>query len=268
MATVRFLGSGDAVASGGRLPACILVSVGAERVLLDCGPGVVAGLKRAGIDPSSIGTIAISHLHGDHFAGIPFLVLDAQLAHRARPLIVVGPRAVEERVRAAMVAMYPGFATERLRFPLSFVEIGDRERRDVGALTLRAWSVPHDPLANPLALRLEIGELRVGYSGDTAWMPVLGEVADGADLFICEAQTMAPKARIHVSYAEVHAHRAELCAKRIILTHLGADVIAAASLELERASDGLALELQRVPRKPSLPRLVAAAAFAQLVLPP
>lgn len=250
---VRFLGSGDAVGSGGRFQACILVSAGDRRVLLDCGATSVTALKAAGLDPAGIDTVVVSHLHGDHFAGIPFVVLDGQLRHRTRPLLVVGPMDIERRVRATMVDLYPGFATEPLRFPLRFAEItgGEELRLDgptpndpaVGATALRAWSVPHDPLSNPLALRLSIAGVEIAYSGDTAWTPALIDLADGADLFICEAQTLEPKARIHVSYAELLAHRGELRAERVVLTHLGADVIAAADLELERARDGLLIAI-------------------------
>ena len=244
MPSVRFAGSGDAVASGGRFQACIVVSSTDRRVLLDCGASSLPALKRERIDPDSLDAIFVSHLHGDHFAGIPFLVLDGQLAHRSRPLVVAGPREIERRVRAAMVTMYPGFATEPLRFPLEFVELQPDDEREVAGVRVRAWSVPHDPLSNPLALRIGVGGRTIAYSGDSAWTPALAEVSRDADLFICEAQTMTPKARIHVSYAEVLAHRSEFRARRLVLTHLGADVIAAERLEFERAHDGMSIEVE------------------------
>jgi ribonuclease BN (tRNA processing enzyme) len=242
--TVLFLGSGDAVGSGGRFQACILITSGDHRYLMDCGASSIVALKRGQIEPDTIDVVLISHLHGDHFAGLPFLVLDGQFAHRTRPLTIVGPAEIEERVRAAMINMYPGFASAKLEFPLSFVEIGDGEERRLQDLRLRGWSVPHDPLSNPLGMRLWLGDLSIGYSGDTAWTPVLTEIASGADLFICEAQTMTPKARIHISYAEVLAHRSDLQAKRIVLTHMGTDVLGAEQTELERAREDLLIRLE------------------------
>ena len=211
--------------------------------MLDCGASSLVAIKRTPIDPAAIDAIFVSHLHGDHFAGIPFVVLDGQLAHRSRPLTVAGPREIEKRVRATMIDLYPGFATEPVRFPLDFIELAPEEDRTVAEVRVRTWPVPHDPLSNPLALRIAFEGTTIAYSGDTAWTPALSEVANESDLFICEAQTMTPKARIHVSYTEVLAHREELRAKRIVLTHLGADVIAAPRLEFERASDGMSLEL-------------------------
>ena len=75
---VRFLGTGDAFASGGRFQTCIMLETNQERVLLDCGASSLIPIKRAGIDPNEISLVLITHLHGDHFGGLPFLVLDGQ----------------------------------------------------------------------------------------------------------------------------------------------------------------------------------------------
>jgi ribonuclease BN (tRNA processing enzyme) len=81
--TVTFAGSGDAFGSGGRYQACIHVrSPGCEPVLLDCGATSLSALKRLGLDPGEVGAVFVSHLHGDHFAGLPFLILDGQFSHR------------------------------------------------------------------------------------------------------------------------------------------------------------------------------------------
>src|SRR5262249_46224011 len=94
---LRFLGSGDAFASGGRSHTCFLLDGGLEPLLIDCGPTALVALKREHIDPASIGTVALSHLHGDHFGGLPWLVLDGQFADRTRPLLVGGPPGTETR---------------------------------------------------------------------------------------------------------------------------------------------------------------------------
>jgi ribonuclease BN (tRNA processing enzyme) len=241
--TIRFLGSGDAVSSGGRFQACILASYDERRMLIDAGASSIVALKRAAIDPSTIDTIFVSHLHGDHFAGIPFVVLDGQFAHRKRPLTIVGPVGSKGRIEGALINMYPGFGRDRPRFPIKYVELADGEAQEVERVRVAVWSVPHDPLSNPLAVRLSFGPISIGYSGDTAWTGALTEVAHGTELFICEAQTLEPKARIHLSYAEVLAHRHELGTARLVLTHLGSDVIAAGDLELERAWDGMTIDI-------------------------
>jgi ribonuclease BN (tRNA processing enzyme) len=83
---VTFAGSGDAFGSGGRYQACIhLRRAGHAPVLLDCGATSLSALKSLGLDPGEISTVFISHLHGDHFGGLPFLILDGQFTRRTGP---------------------------------------------------------------------------------------------------------------------------------------------------------------------------------------
>ena len=118
---VSFIGSGDALGSGGRFQACILLQApghDGDDVLLDCGASSLVALKQQHHDPNQIGLVLLSHLHGDHFGGLPFLVLDGQFAHRTRPLHVAGPAGVRERVQAAMEVLFPGSTGVQRRFAL------------------------------------------------------------------------------------------------------------------------------------------------------
>ena len=116
---VRFLGSGDTFGSGGRLHTCIHVRSEETTFLIDCGASSLIAMKRFGVDPSSIDTVLVTHLHGDHFGGIPFFVLDAQLvSRRTRPLTVAGPPGLESRVHDTMEALFPGSSQAQRRFEL------------------------------------------------------------------------------------------------------------------------------------------------------
>ena len=67
---VKFLGAGDAFGSGGRLNTCLLVDRGESSFLIDCGASVMIAIRRFGVNPNTISTIILSHLHGDHFGGL------------------------------------------------------------------------------------------------------------------------------------------------------------------------------------------------------
>ena len=114
---VRFLGTGDAFGSGGRFQTCIHLESGASQILLDCGASSLIAMRRFGVDPQAIDAVILSHLHGDHFAGVPFLILDGQFKRRARPLLVVGPPGVEARVTTTMEALFPGASWRCLSTP-------------------------------------------------------------------------------------------------------------------------------------------------------
>ena len=87
------------------------------------GDGLI-GLNRLQIDPNTIDTIFISHLHGDHFAGLVWWMIHAKhVAKRTAPLTVVGPAGVEARFVAAAEALFPGSTDAERRFDLRFQEL-------------------------------------------------------------------------------------------------------------------------------------------------
>jgi len=96
---VQFLGSGSAFSDGGRANAAIHVTAPGVSLLLDCGGSALPGIKKH-IDPKTIDAIAITHLHGDHFGGIPFLVIEQHFTGRKTPLLVGGPPSLAQRLRA------------------------------------------------------------------------------------------------------------------------------------------------------------------------
>jgi len=105
---VRFVGSGDAFGSGGRWQTCIHLSGDGQVLLVDCGATSLTALRAQGLDPGAIGAVAVTHLHGDHFGGLPFLILDGQFRHRTAPLLVAGPPGIGGRLVQAMETLFPG----------------------------------------------------------------------------------------------------------------------------------------------------------------
>ena len=85
---LTIVGSGDAFGSGGRLNTCFFLETAKAALLIDCGASALPALKGQGIEPNRIDAIILSHLHGDHFGGLPFLLLDGQfLSRREKPLL-------------------------------------------------------------------------------------------------------------------------------------------------------------------------------------
>ncbi|HVR89257.1 MAG TPA: MBL fold metallo-hydrolase [Candidatus Limnocylindria bacterium] len=240
---VRFIGSGNAFNDGGRSHACIHLTAPGVSLLLDCGGSSLPAIKRY-TDPATIEAIAVSHLHGDHFAGITFLVLEQHFAGRSAPLAIAGPAALEERLGLEGEALYPDFfRTTKLRYPLSFATLGAAPIALGGAL-VSALPVRHVQEADPHGLRVRVGETLIAYSGDARWSEHLPLVSQGADLFICEASSFERHEPAHISYRDIMAHRAEFECKRMILTHLGQETLdRAGELELPYAVDGLTLEV-------------------------
>jgi ribonuclease BN (tRNA processing enzyme) len=250
---VRFVGSGDAFGSGGRFQACILLHAPGHNgdVLLNCGASSLVALKQQRQDPNRIGLVLVSHLHGDHFGGLPFLILDGQFAHRTRPLHVAGPAGVGERVEAAMEVLFPGSTQVQRRFPVQFHELTDRQplRFDLepAELVVVPYEVVHASAAPALALRVAWQGHTIAYTGDTEWTEALVELARGAELLIAEGYTDQRRLRFHLDVATLREHAGRLAARRVILTHLSTDVLARADeLGWETASDGMTVDLPAV----------------------
>ena len=243
--SVTFAGSGDAFGSGGRFQACIhLRPDGAPPVLLDCGATSLTALKRCGLDPGEVRGVFVSHLHGDHFGGLPFLVLDGQFAGRTDPLTVIGPPGTAARLHTAMECLFPGSWAARRRFTVRVRELAPGATVQAAGLTAAAWAAEHPSGAPSLCLRLTVAGKVIGYTGDTAWTSSLIQVAAKADLLIAEAYYRDKPVPHHLRLADLQAHRAELDSRRIILTHLSGDMLGAPGQhDFEIASDGLTLRI-------------------------
>jgi ribonuclease BN (tRNA processing enzyme) len=241
---VRFVGTGDAFGSGGRWQTCIRVTSGDQALLVDCGATSLAALRAQGIDPQAVDVVAVTHLHGDHFGGLPFLILDGQFARRTAPLRIVGPPGTGVRLAATMEALFPGSSQVTRRFEVQVSELAPGGVIDLGAMRIRCWQVIHESGAPPLALRVEDGQSSFAYSGDTEWTPALIDAARGASLFAVEAYTFDKQVRYHLNYATLQTQAAGIEAAQIVLTHMSADMLGRLDdAEFPAVHDGLSFNL-------------------------
>jgi len=243
--SVQFLGSGDAFGSGGRFQTCIYVQSGATRFLIDCGASSLIAMRRFGVDPSLVDIILVTHLHGDHFGGLPFFIVDAQVvSKRTRPLVVAGPPGLKARLPEAMEAFFPGSSDKQHGFPLQVVELAAETEASIPPLVVTAYGVVHSSGAPAYALRVACEDKVIAYSGDTKWTDALTKAAAGADLFVCEAYFFEKQIRNHLSYQDLLRHRAELGCRRLVLTHMSEDMLQRLhQVDSECAEDGKCIVL-------------------------
>jgi ribonuclease BN (tRNA processing enzyme) len=114
----------------------------------------------------------------------------------------------------------------------------------VGPVRVTAYPVVHASGATPFALRVLYGGRTVVYSGDTEWTDALVEVADGADLFVCEAYWFAKQIRFHLDFATLRANLSRLRCRQVIVTHMSQDMLErGAEVDLLCAEDGMTVTL-------------------------
>ena len=242
---LQFLGSGDAFGSGGRFNTCFHLERQAHgNVLIDCGASSMVAIRKWQVEPNAVSTVLVSHLHGDHFGGLPFFLLDAQLvSRRTEPLVLAGPPGFRERQEIVMEAMFAGSTKVERRFTLEIRELALHERVALNGLAVTPYLMKHYSGAPSYAVRVETEGKVLTYSGDTEWVDELVPAARNADLFICEAYFFDKVMKYHIDYSTLAKHLPQIGAKRTIVTHMSAELLGRQDeIALEAAHDGLVVE--------------------------
>jgi ribonuclease BN (tRNA processing enzyme) len=222
------IGSADAFNSCGRGHSCYVVeSEGLGKLMIDFGPTALAGLRRAGFQPHDLSAIALTHLHGDHAGGLPFLFIDGLFNdRRTTPLPLLGPTRTRETLDALVDATYADIKSDLSRLELDVVELLPGETRELAGYTVQGFAADHmKPPHRPLCLRVtDPAGVSVAFSGDTRVCPGLFEAASGTNLLVAECTRLAPPAGHHCTWEEWKTVLPEVRAKAVLFTHLGADV--------------------------------------------
>jgi ribonuclease BN (tRNA processing enzyme) len=213
---------------------------GPGRLLLDCGPGVLARLRERGAWPH-VNAVVITHFHLDHWGDLVPWAFGTQFGPgrdvAPQPALWVPPGgrekilAVEEILGAH--AILEAFVVE---------EYADETPFEAAGYTVTPTRVPHyDQLT--FGMRVTDGERTLAYSGDSAPSPALAALAHDADLFVCEATLAQPEngLRGHLTAAEAVEAFVDSGAHRLLVVHRPVELPLDPSLE--QATDGYTTEV-------------------------
>jgi ribonuclease BN (tRNA processing enzyme) len=216
-----FLGSGNAYAPG-RYWSSFLVN---GRYLFDCSPVALPHLKMCDVPVADIEVIFISHFHGDHFFGLPFLFLEyAERTHREKDLTIIGPPGIMQRTIKVTEAGFPNVFRRKDRgYGLAFQEVSDGAEGDIAGLHFLARTVTHVTDFPCFGFRVEIEGRTLAYSGDTVFCESLVELGQGADVFVIECSGWEDSSGVHIDPSGIRELRRRLGpTPQFVLTHLEA----------------------------------------------
>ncbi|MGH9520308.1 MAG: MBL fold metallo-hydrolase [Terriglobales bacterium] len=239
---VVVLGSGNPNAIPERSGPAVAVIVNQTAYLVDSGPGVVrraAAAARAGeaaLRPTAITHLFVTHLHSDHTAGYPDLILTPAVLGRAQPLEVYGPPGLQAMTTDILHAWSKDIAVrtqglehgdpDHYRVEVHEIKAG-QIYRDAN-VTVTAFAVHHGSWDYAFGYRFQAADRTVVFSGDTTPVAAVAQACDGCDLLFHEAYLDTPTikpawrnylAHFHTSAAEVGAIASAAHPKLLVLYH-------------------------------------------------
>lgn len=220
---VTFLGVGEACDETSP-NTCVLVQTLAEghqrSILLDCGFTAPSPYWQHTPDPEDLDALWISHFHGDHFFGVPALLLRFWEKKRSKPLAIIGQTGLEKTITQAMEFAYPRFLP-KLTYSLQFHEIEPGQKLHVAGLDWSAAESLHGQ--RNLAVRLDDGRHALFYSGDGLFSPETLVLAQGCHLAVHEAFQLDPVTPAHGTVRQCLDFAREAAVVTLALVHVQRD---------------------------------------------
>ena len=187
MVRFEFLGTGNAFLPQGRYHSLLLID---SEILIDTPPTALASLRRRELTPSEIKTIMITHWHGDHVFGFPFLILDQKyISDRdsEKVLNVHCPINGEEKLNALCELAYPGSLTERMKTNVVISEHSSGKISGVEGWSFERFKVLHDEAVDPhgYVLTHESG-FKIMHTGDSGPCEAIESRVKDCDVVVIE----------------------------------------------------------------------------------
>lgn len=218
-----FLGTGNAFSPGGLCCSGFLVN---GRYLFDAPPQTLSSMGTIGIDPNEVDTVVLSHHHGDHFLGLPFLLLHWRWKGRTRPVRIYGPRGTKRLATEIAEMVFPG-VLDGIGYDLEWYDLEPGRPVCANGLEIEPLEMTHDSgLELCLGYKAITGGRRFSYTGDTIFCDSVRELAKGVEVMVSECASVADNVPVHMNLVDdMPKVRAALAPEaELILTHINPDV--------------------------------------------
>ena len=193
-----FIGTGNAWVAEGQCWNGFLVN---NKYLFETPPTAMMALQKMGTALNDIEAVLLSHHHGDHFLGLPFLLLHWKYFGRTKPLDIIGPP--ETELIAHMVSDRTYSNIFDTKYNLNWVVAEPGKRIQSGELSIEPVEVKHDPgLILSLGYACELGGRRFGYTGDSAMCDGVMDLARRSEVLVAECASRDKNLSVHMNFVD------------------------------------------------------------------
>lgn len=235
---VVLLGTGTPNPEPDRSGPAVAVISGERVYIVDAGPGVVRRAAQAGIRMDQLTRAFITHLHSDHTAGLPDLILTPAVTGRTEPFEIYGPpglRAMTTQILGAwrddidirLHGLEPSVAAA---YVVHAHDVRPGEVYRDGSVRVTAFPVTHGSWKHAYGYRFEAGGKVIVISGDTTPSETLVDAARGCDILVHEVysatglEARTPEWRryhsaFHTSAIDLGKLAARIRPKKLVLYH-------------------------------------------------
>jgi ribonuclease BN (tRNA processing enzyme) len=225
---VLFCGTGSAINTDS-IGSSVLLN---GTILIDAPGGINAQLFRSGVDVDGLKSILITHAHGDHIFGLPFVLLEYMIRPRSEPLTIVGPDNLNEKIRELTRLAFPEADPERLLSPAKseYIIIHDGEVVTLAGTRIRVFRVPHGPVETYGFHITESGGKSLLYVPDVERGDKIKALVEEADIAMLDSTTPVDAIPAHMSLRDVADMASTYPEKKFFAIHRGRYQIDASQL--------------------------------------
>ena len=213
---INIIGSGSI--GSGVMSASYLID---DHILVDVPNGVIKYLKHLNYDILHIDTILITHLHGDHFFDLPFLMLGKYFNHDKTLMKVICPYGTVRKLKYLFRLGFPyDFRKVMNSINIEFIEHKSRSHTQLGEYLIESRNVKHGKIKPAFGYVVHKEGKKVGFSGDSKYCPSIDKIVEDSDVSILDMSLKAEGNNSHMGYLDIKDICNKYKEKTIIASHM------------------------------------------------
>ena len=181
---IKFIGTGSIESKCN--PTSYLID---DKILIDCGNGIIKQLLKNNIDLDDINTVLITHLHGDHFLDIPFLIMSKIYRNKLNNLKIYCPKNTIETIENLIKLSFKteNWVEKKEKANVEFIEFDYLDNFNLfDNYYISSYEVKHSDKIKCYGFVLNDNNKIIGFSGDSSYCDNIDKIVNKSDISILD----------------------------------------------------------------------------------